>query len=255
MSEPFGALLKSWRGQRRMSQLELGLAANVSARHISFLETGRARPSKTMVLILSETLRVPRAIRNTLLNAAGFAKAYKARDLCADEMAYVSAAMDWTLERHNPFPAIAFDRHWRLVRLNRTAAALLEPMDLGEGDSLLDAFAGGGNITAAIENWQEVARHMIARLRVESAHLGGDAVLDAGVDRLARQIGDDKADYDGAMPAVVAARYDAGGMVLSFFSTISQFGSAEDIALADLKIELMFPADDFTREALVAQFG
>ena len=255
MSEPFGTLLKSWRGQRRMSQLELGLAANVSARHISFLETGRAKPSKSMVLILSETLRVPRAIRNTLLNAAGFAKAYRARDLGEDEMAYVRAAMDWTLERHIPFPAIAFDKHWRLVRTNRTAAALLEPMNLREGDSLLDAFAAGGAITDAIDNWEEVARHMIARLRTESAHLGGDEILDAGADRLAEQIGHEKSDYAGTMPAVVAARYNAGGMILSFFSTISQFGSAEDIALADLKIELMFPADDFTREALVAQFG
>ena len=96
---------------------------------------------------------------------------------------------------------------------------------------------------------------MIARLRTESAHLGGDEILDAGADKLAEQIGREKSDYDGAMPAVVAARYNAGGMVLSFFSTISQFGSAEDIALADLKIELMFPADDFTREALVAQFA
>ena len=254
MSEPFGALLRSWRGQRRMSQLELGLAANVSARHISFLETGRAKPSKTMVLILSETLKVPRAIRNTLLNAAGFAKAYKARDLGEDEMAYVRAAMDWTLERHRPFPAIAFDRHWRLVRSNDTAAALLEPMNLRDGDSLLDAFASGG-LATAIDNWEEVARHMIARLRTESAHLGGDPILDAGADRLAAQVGHDKAHYDGTMPAVVAANYNAGGTILSFFSTISQFGSAEDIALADLKIELMFPADDFTREALVAQFG
>ncbi|MDX1507795.1 MAG: helix-turn-helix transcriptional regulator [Woeseiaceae bacterium] len=255
MSEAFGALLRSWRGQRRMSQLELGLAANVSARHISFLETGRARPSKSMVLILSETLRVPRAIRNTLLNAAGFAKAYKSRDLGEDEMAYVRAAMDWTLERHSPFPAIAFDRHWRLVRSNGTAAALLEPMNLGEGDSLLDAFAEGGGIANAIVNWEEVARHMIARLRTESAHLGGDAVLEAGADRLAEQLGREKSEYTGTMPAVVAAKYNAGGMTLSFFSTISQFGSAEDIALADLKIELMFPADDFTREALVSQFG
>ena len=255
MSESFGALLKSWRGQRRMSQLDLGLAANVSARHISFLETGRARPSKSMVLQLSETLDVPRAIRNVLLNAAGFAKAYKSRDLGENEMAYVRAAMDWTLERHNPFPAIAFDKHWNLVRMNTCAAALLEPMNLAEGDSLLEAFVDGGTFAHAIDNWRDVARHMVSRLRTESAHLGGDAILDNGADRLAAQLGDARDDEPGTMPAVVAARYKANDVTLSFFSTISQFGSAEDIALADLKIELMFPADDFTREALVRQFG
>lgn len=254
MSEPFGALLKSWRGQRRMSQLDLGLAANVSARHISFLETGRAKPSKSMVLQLSETLAVPRAIRNVLLNAAGFAQAYRARDIGEKEMAYVRAAMDWTLERHNPFPAIAFDKHWRLVRANATATMLLSGMDVAEGDSLLDAFAEG-RFAEAIENWAEVARHLVARLRTESTHLGGDEILDRGADRLTEALGDDKTDYEGTMPAVIPARYSTQGMTLSFFSTISQFGSAEDIALADLKIELMFPADDFTREALVANAG
>ena len=126
MSESFGALLKSWRGQRRLSQLDLSLAANVSARHISFLETGRARPSKSMVLSLAETLDVPRATRNVLLQAAGFARAYVQRDLAAGEMAYVRAAMDWMLERHNPYPGIAIDRHWNLLEVNACAAALLE---------------------------------------------------------------------------------------------------------------------------------
>ncbi len=255
MAESFGALLKTWRGQRRMSQLDLGLAANVSARHISFLETGRARPSKSMVLMLSETLGVPRAKRNALLTAAGFAQAYTARSLDADEMEPVRAAMDWTLERHAPFPALAFDRHWRIVRMNPVSAALLSSMQLGEGDSLLDAFINGGPFAEALENRDEIARHMVTRLRTESAHLGGDEILDRAITSLVDTLGGETEPAAATLPAVIPARYRSNGVLLSFFSTISQFGSTEDIALADLKIELMFPADEFTRGALVSQFG
>lgn len=255
MAESFGSMLKDWRGQRRMSQLDLGLAANVSARHISFLETGRAKPSKSMVLSLAETLEVPRAIRNVLLTAAGFAQAYTARSLDDEEMAYVRAAMDWTLERHAPFPAIAFDRHWRIVRVNAVSAALLSTMGLAEGDSLLEAFIQGGPFADALENREEIAGHLVSRLRTESAHLGGDAVLDSAAARMAAAIPADAPASDGELPAIIPARFRTNGVVLSFFSTISQFGSTEDILLADLKIELMFPADDFTRDALVSQFG
>jgi len=255
MSEPFGTMLKSWRGQRRMSQLDLGLAANVSARHISFLETGRARPSKSMVLQLSESLEVPRATRNVLLGAAGFSKAYEARDLAREEMAFVRQAMDWTLSRHDPYPAIAFDRHWRLLLMNNCAAALLEAMNLGVGDSLLEAFVEGGPFVEALDNRDEIARHMVSRLRTESSHLGGDVVLDEAAKRIAATLDDTGAATQESLPAIIPARYRSNGVLLSFFSTISQFGSTEDIALADVKIELMFPADDFTRAALVSRFS
>ncbi len=255
MAESFGPLLKSWRSQRRMSQLELGLAANVSARHISFLETGRAQPSRSMVLQLSETLDVPRAIRNVLLTAAGFARAYVARSLDADDMADIRAAMEWMLERHNPFPAIALDKHWHLVRANASATALLGSMDLKEGDSLLEALMQHGPFAAALENRDEVAHHLVSRLRTESAHLGGDEILDAAAAGIAATLDKELQVDQTTLPAIIPARYNANGMMLSFFSTIAQFGSTEDIALADLKIELMFPADEATREALVNQFG
>ncbi len=253
MEQAFGSLLKDWRSARRMSQLELGLAANVSARHISFIETGRARPSRSMVLQLSETLEVPRPYRNTLLNAAGFAAAYQRRDLDADEMVHVRAAMEWTLERHDPFPAIAIDRRWLVVSANTCAGMLLSGIGVGVGDSMLEAMTRP-QVKDAIDNWPEVARHTITRLRTESAHLGGDPVLDEAADRLAGDVGPVPADA-GSLPAVVPTCYRANGMVLSLISTIAQFGSAEDIALADLKIELMFPADDMTRDILMGAQG
>jgi transcriptional regulator with XRE-family HTH domain len=255
MAETFGNLIRDWRNQRRMSQLDLALASDVSARHISFLETGRSQPSRGMVLALSESLGVPRATRNVLLTAAGFAQAYRARDLDDRDMAPVREAMDWTLERHCPYPAIAFDRHWRLVRTNPVAAAMLESMNLSIGDSLLDAFLEGGPFAEALENRDEVARHMVARLRTESAHAGGDEVLDAGAAKLAAMLGDRAPGQNDSMPAVIPARFRLGDVVLSMFSTIAQFGSTEDIALADLRIELMFPADEATRELLTARFG
>lgn len=112
MSNEFGAGLKEWRARRRLSQLELGLAAAVSARHISFLETGRARPSRGMVLRLCEHLQVPRAARNRLLTAAGLAPAYAARPRSAADLGPLADAVDWMLARHAPYPAFALDRHW-----------------------------------------------------------------------------------------------------------------------------------------------
>lgn len=250
METSFGALLKDWRGRRRVSQLDLSLTADVSARHIAFLETGRSKPSRDMVVQLSEALSIPRADRNTLLNAAGFAPAYRRRELSDTEMAHVEAAVSWTLERHDPFPAMAVDRHWTIVKANRSFSMLLEGIGLGPGDSLLDAAVNSTALREAVVDWPDVARHMAVRLRTESAHLGGDAVLDRAAEALAREAGSRPSGHDPALEAVVPTRYRAGDMVLSFFSTIAQFGTAEDIALADLKIELMFPADDQTRQIL-----
>ena len=139
--------------------------------------------------------------------------------------------------------------------MNASATAMLGALGIREGDSLLDMLADDGPARDLIANWPEVASHMVARLRTESVHLGGDPVLDAAVARLVAALGTDRAEHYSEMPAVVTADYRSGGMTLSFFSTISQFGSAEDIALADVKIELMFPADAQTRDVLFAQFG
>ena len=252
METAFGPVLKDWRTRRRLSQLDLGLAANVSARHISFLETGRAAPSRPMVTQLCETLEVPRSARNAVLNAAGFAPLYRSRDLDEAEMAPVRAAVDWILERHNPFPAMALDRHWTLVKANAASAMLLGAVGLSEGDSLLEALVDTQRMKPVLENWPEVAQHMIARLRIESAHLGGDPVLDDAAQALVDDLGPELPNVGGVLPAVIPARYRAGERVLSLFSTLAQFGTAEDVALAELKIEMLFPADDATRDVLLA---
>jgi transcriptional regulator with XRE-family HTH domain len=246
MHATFGSELKSWRGRRRLSQLELGLAANVSARHIAFLETGRSSPSRAMVLQLSEALDVPRDHRNTMLNAAGFAPAYRAREAGHEDMTFVRKAIAWTLERHAPYPAFSLDRHWRLQDVNKTARMLLGAVALQEGDSLLDALTSEGPLWQAIENREDVALHMAQRLRLESSYLGGDLTLKAAATKLS-EMGNAAT---GAVPqgAVLATRYRMGGTVVSLFSTISHFGTAEDILLAEAKVELLFPADSVSEE-------
>tara|TARA_R110000868_G_scaffold2321_7_gene17307 strand:+ start:23626 stop:24411 length:786 start_codon:yes stop_codon:yes gene_type:complete len=255
MDATFGTLLKDWRARRRLSQMDLGLAANVSARHICFLETGRARPSQPMVRHLSEVLEMPRTARNSLLQAAGFSAAYRARDPEAAELAPVRAAVDWTLERHDPYPGIALDRHWRLLQLNRCASALLGALGVGVGDSLLEAFLAGGPFREAMANRDEVARHMAVRLQTESSHFGGDPVLEQAAERLRNLTTGRAPTVEAPAPAVIPVVYRAGGLELSLFSTLAQFGSTEDVALADLRIELMFPADEASKAALVQLAG
>jgi transcriptional regulator with XRE-family HTH domain len=244
----FGELLKHWRTERRMSQIDLGLLANVSARHISFLESGRANPSRSMVIQLSDAAQIPRASRNTLLKAAGFAEAYRSRDLNDQEMTHLREAIDWTLQRHDPFPALALDRHWMIVKANVSATQLLGSVGVAAGDSLLVALTKSERLRSAIENWAEVARFFVTRLCTESAQLGGDEKLIEAAKALASYC---DADYPISSSAVVPTRYKFDGTVLSLVSTLAQFGTAEDIALADLKIELMFPADAATRAFLM----
>lgn len=251
MTAPFGPVLKEWRQRRRMSQLDLGLSADVSARHISFLETGRSRPSRGMVLRLCDELDMPRAARNQLLLAAGLSPAYESRSLSDTAMAPVRTAVDWMLDRHAPYPAFAVDRHWVVVEMNSPARQLLGAVGLGQGVSVARALAHHPALRAALVNLDEVVAHAIARLRTESAHLGGDPVLDAAIRDLAGG-GVTVPAHDGLHPAFVPAHYRLGDLSLSLFSTFTQFGSAEDIALSELKIEMMFPADETTRATLEA---
>jgi hypothetical protein len=164
-------------------------------------------------------------------------------------MSAIRAAVDWTLQRHEPYPAIAFDRHWVLVALNNPAATMLATVGLRVGESLLEALLAPDRFRAAITNWPEVAAHMRARLRTESRHLGGDPILERAAEALASEMNPPR-EAGGILPAILSTTFAVGGVALSFFSTIAQFGSADDIALADLKIELLFPADEATRHVL-----
>ena len=254
MTIDFGGHLRTWRSRRRLSQLQLALTADVSARHIAFLETGRAKPSLRMVMRLGEALDMPRADRNLMLDAAGFRPAYGRRPLDSEAMEPIRKAISHMIEGHAPYPAFVFDRHWRVLDANGSGRFMLSGFGLGEGDSFIDFLLAPGRGPGLVDNWPEVAQHLATRFRLESAHLGGDPVLE----RAAAVLGQDVlAVEDGAatdLPPVLTVRFRMAGAIYPMFSTITQFGTAEDIALADIKIEMFFPTDAAT-EALFRQMA
>ncbi|PTX56062.1 Xre family transcriptional regulator [Litoreibacter ponti] len=239
----FGPHLQFWRKARRLSQLQLALEADVSSRHISFLETGRAQPSRAMIRHLSDILDVPNARRNELFDAAGFAPQHQRSALSDDHMQMVSGAMSALLSRHDPFPAVVLDPLWTLVQMNQSASKLFAMAGLGPGASLLDAAKTPGTAAQMIENWGEVGHHMLQRLRTESRAAGGILALDQAAEALVRD--PDIAAYQppAILPPIITTIYRSGPLRLPLFSTFVQFGGAEDLAISDLKIELMFPAD------------
>jgi len=244
-------LLKQWRNNRRLSQLDLATEANVSARHISFLETGRSQPSSDMIVHLAEVMDVPIDARNQMMNSAGFAPRYATTPLDDDAMGPILNAVIWTLERHAPYPGIALDRLWRIKKMNGPATKLFAPLQLGEGQSLLDLVTNP-MMEQVIENWPQVAHYTMLRLRAESAGAGGVPELDATVEHLAYYAQGSSERLPGpSVPTI----YKLGDQRLSLYGTIAQFSTVTDETLDDLKIELFFPADTKSAEMLKSLAG
>jgi len=244
--QQFPDILRHWRTQRRFSQLDLALEANVSARHISFLETGRARPSREMIIRLGDTLGIPLNVRNQMLTTVGFAPTYQRRDWQDEAMDPIRKAINWTLEQHAPYPGIAIDNLWVIQRMNKPAARLFGVMGAAEGTSMLDLIKRP-DVKDNICNWPEVAYHSALRLRSESASQGGIPELDAAADELAK-------DAVAAAPdmPVIPTIFNLGGQQLALFGTIAQFGTTSDQSIEDLKIELFFPANPDAEKLLRA---
>ncbi len=241
----FPATLRTWRKARRFSQLDLAGEANVSARHISFLETGRARPSREMIAQLSAALTLPLDAQNQMLTHAGFAARYPGRAWDDTEMTPIRDAVTYMLDAHDPFPALALDRLWRILQMNNAATRLYGLFGVRTGDSLLDLMMSP-DIPPLIENWAVVAHHARLRLRTESAAQGGLAALD----RVADHLGQTAAPCPDVRSPVVPTVFRFGPQRLSLFATLAQFGTPEDVALEELKVELYFPADAETARIL-----
>jgi transcriptional regulator with XRE-family HTH domain len=245
---PFGAVLREWRRLRRFSQMTLALEAEISARHLSFLESGRAAPSRSMVLRLANTLDMPRAITNQALRSAGFAPAYPALQPGDPDFAPIRLAIDSTLSNHAPYPAVAIDASWNILAANKPALRLFSDVGAAAATNMIRALiqlADGG----AIENWEETATLALMRLRAELAGLGGNAALAALAAELAatpRLAAFDVASLD-LNRAVIPTVFRLGVARVSLFSTIAQFGAVQDVEASSWRIELMFPADDDAR--------
>lgn len=248
-----GDLLKMWRSKRRMSQLELAGAAGVSARHLSFVETGRAKPSREMVLHLAEHLDVPLRDRNVLLTAAGFAPQYRESPLDAPELTSARRAIEIILANHEPRPAFVIDGAWNLVEANAGVGAFLDlisPELLGPPLNVIRASLHPLGLSRYIVNFAEYAAHVIERLHRQFAS-SSDPALGALLAEVTGYPGVASALRDGDLGAPLAAvlpmhfRLD-DGTELRFFSTMTVFGSPLDVTIAELAIESFFPADETT---------
>ena len=254
-----GPLLRDWRRRRRLSQLDLALEAGISARHLSFIETGRSRPSAEMVLRLSERLDVPLRERNHLLLAAGHAPAFGQRGLDEPAMGPVREALDRVLAGHAPYPALAVDRHWGLVAANEAVGMLLEGVAaelLEPPVNVLRLTLHPDGMAPRIANLPEWRAHLLERLARQAA-ASGDPALAALHAELTDLPGEPGGEGHGGLAGEIAVplRLRHDGAALAFISTVTTFGTAVDITLAELAVEAFFPADAATAEYLRARAG
>ena len=258
-SSPVGPLLRQWRERRRMSQLALAIEAEISSRHLSFVETGRSRPSREMVLLLAEALDVPPRARNDLLAAAGYAPIYRESDLDAPEMAQFRRALDFILRQQEPYPAIVLDRYWNILLGNegagRFTGLFLDPTAadaLGAPNAMRLIFHPQA-LRPYIVNWEATAAALIQWLHrdlLRSADEGMRLLLDEllsypDIPRNWRTL-----DLDAPTAPFLAIEMQKSEAHLRFFTTLTTLGTPYDITLHELRIESFFPADEATDTAL-----
>ena len=255
----FQSLCREWRRLRKLSQLDLALAADVSQRHVSWLETGRSQPSREMVLRLSEAMDIPLRERNVLLQSAGYTPVYHESSLEEPAMAPVLDALESVLRHHQPLPAFVVDRHWN-VRLQNAAAALLLGA-AGDPDELMRELGCPGEINLAlltlhprglgrfITNWEQAAPSFVRRLR-QDARASGDPDLQDRMQAITAlaDIDLDAASSAGALLPVLPLEIDLQGTALSLFSVISTFGTPQDITTDELRVEAFYPGDAATQQ-------
>lgn len=251
-----GMMIREWRQRRRMSQLDLALDAEISQRHLSFVESGRAKPSREMVLKLAEHMSVPLRQRNRLLMAAGFAPSYGERSLDDPALKPALAAVELVLKGHEPFPAIAVDKGWNMVLANMAIAPFLADVEdaglLEPPVNVLRLSLHPKGLAPRIVNLDRWRTHLIERLRLQI-----DASADPALEALERELsaypgrprGAGRA-YDAAANVAVPLKLRAQDRILSFISTITVFGTPLDVTLSELAIESFFPADAETGEFL-----
>lgn len=250
----FGELLRHWRRVRRFSQLELALQADISSKHVSFLETGRNRPSRDMILRLTQAMDLPLRDRNALLNAAGFTAAYAESELSSPLIEQAGEALARILDKQEPYPAIVLDAHWNLVKQNRGAASfgsLFLPEAPQSGFNALEILFSPEGLQPFVVNWEALSSTLLMRVFREAQLPGRD-------DRAGRLFA--RLESMPATPAnwrEIAGRYPDGptvdlvlekdGRRYAFFTTITTFGTPQDVTLQELRIESYFPSDAATR--------
>ncbi len=248
-----GELLREWRQRRRLSQLDLAIQADVSARHLSFVETGRSRPTSEMILRLTEQLEVPLRDRNTVLLAGGYAPAYPEHGLAEPELAAVRAALRQVLTGHEPYPAVLVNRWWELIEANASVARLTA----GAAPWLLEPPVNGlrlslhpDGMAPRILNLAQWRVHLLTRLNRQVAATGDTRLAELLAELRSYPGGASEPPY--RTDVVVPLRYLSEGQELSFFSITTVIGTPMDVTVEELAIESFYPADQATAAALRA---
>jgi transcriptional regulator with XRE-family HTH domain len=251
-----GDLLRAWRARRRFSQLDLAGEAEVSTRHLSYVETGRARASREMLLRLAERLDMPLRERNRLLLAGGYAPLHPERPLDSPGLEAARRAVEAVLNGHEPFPALAVDRHWHLVAANKALGRLLTGIDphlLRPPVNVLRLSLDPQGLAPRLLNLPEWRHHVLARLRAEAERSGDGVLARLHAELSARPAPTSRTPPRPpnavAVPLVIAE--PGTGTTLRFLSTTTVFGTATDVTLSELTLECFYPADDATRAALL----
>jgi transcriptional regulator with XRE-family HTH domain len=255
--QSFASRLRWWRQHRGLSQLDLAGRAEISQRHLSFLELGRASPSSEMVIRLASALDVPLRQHNALLLAAGFAPVWRQTDLAAPELSQVRSALDYMMAQQEPFPAVAVDRHWNLLKSNSGAVRLVEflvgPLAPNTPVNLADALVAPDVLRPFLLNWVDVVRYFIRSVEADAAADGAPETA-ALLERLLAYEGVRSAvkarTAELAITPVLPMHFRKGNTALRLFTTIATLGTPQDITLQELRVECFFPMDDESNDVL-----
>jgi transcriptional regulator with XRE-family HTH domain len=248
-ASPLGRLLREWRAVRGLSQLDLAMRAGFSSRHVSFIETGRAQPSRQALLTLAETLDVPLRERNRLLEAGGYAHVYRQTPLAAEEMRHIRGVLQFILDRHEPYGALVLDRYSNLLMANNAATALLgvlvDPeVAIGTPNLLRMVFHPRG-LRRFIVNWDQVAGYLWSRAQHELGALQDDETARALLAELSAFVGTAvRVGLPDANDLLLPVHLRTDALELRLFSAIMTLGTPQDVTLQELRIETFFPADE-----------
>lgn len=254
MSE-FGKALRSWRKSRGFSQLELSMAANISSKHVSFLETGRSQPSREMIVQLSNSLNIPLAERNILMNISGYSDVYSRMSIDQDEMSAVRNALDLMLNSHEPYPALVLDWQWNILMANSgfqriSEIVRKEQQNFPDTCNIMELIFDPNGYRPYIENWEEVASTLIKRIeREKMIYQDRKSTLLEDIKRFPDfPIDCENHNLENKAQPMIAVTLKLGDIQLQLFSALTSFGTAIDITLQELYIEQYFPVDSETKK-------
>jgi len=254
----FGDIIKHWRGVRRFSQLALSAESGLSSRHISFLETGRSRPSRGSVLTLTRVLDMPKPAVNNALRAAGLAPEYPNCAIDDSLLEPVSAALAIMLENHEPYPALIIDEGWNMVGANQAALQMVSLFNFNGSASLVDALLNDDPEDPVIVNWTVIAGWTLLRLQNEISRDGENEALRYHFNRLSAdpRLRDLGAQSFADTGPVLNLQIKVAGQVLTFFTMLAEFSTVQDVSMSERRVELFFPGDEITRSFIAgAEMG